>query len=304
MNADILDMTRRVSAADIIAFLSRSSCFSCLPPPLLKRLIVPILEISSYETGQYIVRKGDRQVNVHMVYQGRVHGTRVTEEDREHHFFIHEGEMFGELALHSGFGNSSNLRAAIPTTCLTLELETLKVAMSSDWRLAKAIFSVIGQRLAERFAPPKIDRYPWSDVLRVNLAKIDAQHERLFTLINRLGEALSRSQTTETTMDVTTEETIRELLLYIDTHFHDEEVLMQELAVPWLEEHKRIHRRLEDGIIDFKRKIQQSEHDENQLFLTYQLHKFMGDLMVGHILEEDMKLKSWPSQLRGGDLPG
>ncbi|MBF0436752.1 MAG: bacteriohemerythrin [Magnetococcales bacterium] len=294
MNQDATSSSTALHYADVLDFLSRSSSFKSLSPPFLKRLIIPILGVAHYDTGQFIIRQGDRQVNVHLVYRGRVHGSRLTEEGGEYHFFIHEGEMFGELALHSSRTYTSNLRAVVPTICLTLELETLKVAMASDWRLAKAIFRVIGNRLAERLVPVQILRFPWTDSLKVLAPKIDAQHEHLFHLINQLGDALERASPAKT-LDKVVSAILNDLLLYVDTHFHDEERLMADLGVPWLGEHKAIHHRLEAEIIDFKRKVQQSTQAENQRYMGLQLHKFLGDLLVNHVMNEDMKIKSWPA---------
>lgn len=294
MSQDVTDSSLSLHYAEVLDFLSRSSSFKSLPPPFLKRLIVPILGVAHFDTGQYIVREGDRQANVHLVYRGRVHGSRLLEDGREYHFFIHEGEMFGELALHADRRNTSNMRAVVPTICLTLELETLKVAMASDWRLAKAIFMVIGNRLAERLAPAQILQFPWTDALKVHSPKIDAQHERLFYLINQMGDALQHTSDAKA-LEQAVADILKDLLLYVDTHFRDEERLMAELGVPWLTAHKVIHRRIEEEIIDFNRKIQQSIQAANQRYMGLQLHKFLGELLVNHILNEDMKMKSWPA---------
>ncbi|MBF0605236.1 MAG: bacteriohemerythrin [Nitrospirae bacterium] len=277
---------------DILDFLVRSPSFRHLPSELLIRLIVPILGISHYEPGQLITYEGGRQTNIHLVYRGRVHGIRSTEGGREFHFFIQEGEMFGELALHSNRTNTSTIRAVAPTICLTLELETLKEAMASEWRLARAIFMVIGQRLAERLAPMEITPFPWSESLKVGSSRIDAQHERLFDLINQLGNLL-RHTVTDATIPQGIHGILRDLLLYVDTHFHDEEHMMEDLGLPWLEAHKKIHRSLENDIISFNRKIQQATAPESQHFMLLQLHKFLGDLLVNHIMEEDMKVRSY-----------
>lgn len=276
----------------VLDFLVRSPSFRHLPPDLLIRLIVPILGTSHFEPGQLIIRSGERQLNIHLVYRGRVHGSRSTEDGREFHFFIQEGEMFGELALHSNRASTSNIRAIVPTTCLTLELDTLKEAMASDWRLAKAIFIVVGQRLAERLAPVEIARFPWSESLKVGSSRIDAQHERLFELINRLGTLLEQS-IKEATVPLETHAILRDLLLYVDTHFHDEERLMRDQGIPWVEEHKKIHRNFEHDIIDFNRKIQQAAQSENQHYMLLQLHKFLGDLLVSHVMVEDMKMRTF-----------
>ncbi|MBF0132995.1 MAG: bacteriohemerythrin [Magnetococcales bacterium] len=277
---------------EILDFLTRSPSFRHLPPELLIRLIIPILGVSYHEPGQVVMHSGERQINVHVVYRGRVHGIRSTEGGREFHFFIQEGEMFGELALHSHRVNASTIRAVTPTICLTLELETLKEAMASEWRLAKAIFMVVGQRLAERLAPMEIAQFPWLESLKVGSSRIDAQHERLFDMINQLGNLL-RHTVTDATIPQGIHGILRDLLLYVDTHFHDEERLMEDLGLPWLEAHKKIHRGLESDIIGFNRKIQQAVAPGSQHFMLLQLHKFLGDLLVCHIMEEDMKIRSY-----------
>ncbi|MBF0177446.1 MAG: bacteriohemerythrin [Magnetococcales bacterium] len=273
----------------LVDFLSQSSAFKSLPPSLLNRLIVPILGITHFAPGERIGGTEEKHTNVHLVYRGRVHGMRKTESGREHHFFISEGEMFGEMALVSEEENHCELKAVVSTICITLELETLKEAMANHWQLAKTVFVQIGQRLAERMAPMRINRYPWSDIYKVGLTKIDAQHGKLFKLVNALGDCLE-SQKEDDGPDQKIQEILRELLLYVDTHFRDEEELMAGVQAPWLDEHKKMHQKLAADITDFNHKIKQAASPADQRYMLVQLHGFMGDLLATHIIREDMKL--------------
>jgi len=89
----------------------------------------------------------------------------------------------------------------------------------------------------------------WTQELSLGNEDIDEQHQKLFALTNELidhSDAEARSEIIN--------ETLYELLQYIDVHFRDEEEMLQKINYPKLEEHKKIHR-------SFTKKIAMFCHD-------------------------------------------
>lgn len=67
----------------------------------------------------------------------------------------------------------------------------------------------------------------WSDALSVHVPVIDNEHRQLIGIINSLYNAIENKKE-----DITTEETMEQLMGYIRTHFVTEERLMSQYQYP------------------------------------------------------------------------
>ncbi len=83
-----------------------------------------------------------------------------------------------------------------------------------------------------------ITLFTWNDSYSVQVQLCDAQHKKLFEIINQLADAMRTGKGDEVVSG-----TIGELLLYTGTHFQQEEALLRKTNYPRLAGHEEMHRR-------------------------------------------------------------
>ncbi len=108
---------------------------------------------------------------------------------------------------------------------------------------------------------------------------MDAQHPRLFDLINRLYTAVKEAKGA-----AATEQALQELIAYTQTHFADEERLMQQHGYTEFSAHKPIHEKLIAQVLEFER-----EFKAGRAGLNMELMEFLKDWLTEHILKTDVK---------------
>ncbi len=80
--------------------------------------------------------------------------------------------------------------------------------------------------------------FDWNDSYSVKVAQCDRQHQKLFEIINQLANAMRIGKGRETV-----DQTLNEMLEYTQTHFRDEEELLEKTNYPQLAAHQEMHRR-------------------------------------------------------------
>lgn len=111
-----------------------------------------------------------------------------------------------------------------------------------------------------------ISSVKWTQELSLNNENIDEQHKKLFALTNELimhSDADAHSEIIN--------ETLYELLQYVDIHFSEEEEMLEKVGYPKLEEHKKIHRSFTKKIAMFCRDVVRGKAhiaEELLVFLT------------------------------------
>lgn len=110
-------------------------------------------------------------------------------------------------------------------------------------------------------------------------AVIDHQHRRLFEIINYLLAAFIEKRTKEECGLL-----LDELLEDIINHFRTEEVIIRDAEYPFIEEHKNLHKKLEEKIVELIERFSRDELTLGELFsfLAY-------DVVAQHIIMEDKK---------------
>jgi hemerythrin-like metal-binding protein len=113
----------------------------------------------------------------------------------------------------------------------------------------------------------------------VKVAKCDQQHMRLFDIINQLADAMRMGKGQDVVNQVVTD-----LLDYTNTHFQEEEALLQKANYPQLEAHQEMHR-------IFVKKVQslQSQAQMGKRVNAAQLLSLMRDWLVNHIQKADKR---------------
>jgi hemerythrin-like metal-binding protein len=121
--------------------------------------------------------------------------------------------------------------------------------------------------------------FSWNDSYSVKVAVCDQQHMRLFDIINKLADAMRMGKGQDVVNQVVTE-----LLDYTNTHFQDEEALLQKANYPQLEAHREMHR-------IFVKKVQslQSQAQMGKRVNAAQLLSLIRDWLVNHIQKTDKR---------------
>jgi len=123
----------------------------------------------------------------------------------------------------------------------------------------------------------------WDNSLKLGIAVVDRQHERLVGIINRLHEATMEGRGTEVIGGI-----IDELIIYTATHFSMEEKYFAQFEYPDAEEHKREHDALIEKVSafasDFEKALRSSRSD-----LAEELLQFLKIWWRYHMMETDSK---------------
>ena len=117
----------------------------------------------------------------------------------------------------------------------------------------------------------------WSNSYDLGIATIDAQHKKLFRLLNELYDALAKNEDKAVKCRI-----IDELITFSMAHFEYEERLFQDLHYDGRKEHIAAHERL-------KREAGQKLKDyaAGKVEITSHEVEYNQDWLLNHILEED-----------------
>jgi hemerythrin len=119
----------------------------------------------------------------------------------------------------------------------------------------------------------------WNDSLRLGIASIDCQHERLVVLINSLHDAMIARHGNDALGVI-----LDELLKYTDEHFSYEEVLFTTHGYRAASEHIALHRELVQQVCDFRDKFK-----SGRLGMSASVLGFLTQWLTQHICTEDEK---------------
>jgi len=124
--------------------------------------------------------------------------------------------------------------------------------------------------------------YTWVKDLETGNEKIDAQHKRLVSALNDLLAACSSGQgraKLDSTLDF--------MIDYVIQHFADEEKLQQQYNYPGYANHRNLHEAFKINVAELARKL---KTDGATVVLVGKVNSFLGDWLVKHIKQEDMKV--------------
>lgn len=125
----------------------------------------------------------------------------------------------------------------------------------------------------------------------LHTAAMEAQHETLIELVNLLTERnAAHARKTELSL------LLRDLLVFTEQHFKDEEAHMEAIGYGRLDTHQVIHREL---LATLRRHI--NDFDQSEGRIGVQLASFLKFWLIGHINDVDKGLErlatptSWTS---------
>ena len=125
----------------------------------------------------------------------------------------------------------------------------------------------------------------WDASFSVGSSRMDADHQRLVALLNRVYDAWVGGEGVDELGWL-----FDELLAYADTHFAAEEMALRAKGYPRLEKQQTDHIRLKASVIDFR-----NRHlgGDEPVALTEEMTQFIKGWLLEHILGEDMLYRSY-----------
>ncbi|MGB5539802.1 MAG: bacteriohemerythrin [Gammaproteobacteria bacterium] len=131
--------------------------------------------------------------------------------------------------------------------------------------------------------------------LRLNIPEIDAQHEELIGLINRLHEAMLHAAE-----KAVLDKLLSQLIEHTRTHFATEEQLMSQYGYPGFEAHKSEHTRLMQHLEGLAKRF-----DDGELLLSFAVVLELKGWAMVHIEKSDKPLGDYITSRKGGEAaPG
>ena len=126
----------------------------------------------------------------------------------------------------------------------------------------------------------------WTSIYKTGIEVIDNQHKTLFDEIHKLKKFSSKG--IRQTNDIL--KILNFLEEYVITHFSHEEKHMLIIGYVFLEEHKIIHEKFVDELMEIKHKVElDGDYNPTQLFF------FLIKWLQQHIAVEDQKYVNYQS---------
>ncbi len=142
---------------------------------------------------------------------------------------------------------------------------------------------------------PLEETIEWTPAMSVGVPLLDEQHQRIVSIINYLVAAKGPRISADA-VDVA----LVQLRRFVDEHFRDEELILEECGYPALAEHRQEHREYRARLAEHSRRALGGEE-----LMSDELVHFVREWWEGHILGEDRKycafLSSTDAKSRGSD---
>lgn len=126
--------------------------------------------------------------------------------------------------------------------------------------------------------------FGWKNIYSVNNMKIDQEHRQLFDIAKEAFVVVDDDNRNKKIKII-----LNDLYEYMKTHFKDEENYMEQVKYPYIEGHKKIHKKIIKDLNTFVQKAPTIQIDmfEKELALMIDL------ILVQHIIQEDRKIITW-----------
>lgn len=130
----------------------------------------------------------------------------------------------------------------------------------------------------------------WREKYRCDIEEIDTQHKKLFEIGDELYTIATLKDGLDHYDDIIA--ILQKLKDYAIYHFKYEEELMEKYGYEELEEHKKVHDKFVNKVIEFEHK----DIDEDQDAVALNMVMFLADWIEQHILGTDFKYKDFFSE--------
>jgi hemerythrin-like metal-binding protein len=122
----------------------------------------------------------------------------------------------------------------------------------------------------------------WHDRFIVGHAEIDAQHQKLFELVNLFDDVIKMGMSEELGR------ILDDLISATTGHFAFEEALLREIGFPKTLDHARMHAELLKQVQDMRAKMKAGGHVGAKAIV-----RFLADWLTSHLMREDMDYKPY-----------
>jgi hemerythrin len=119
----------------------------------------------------------------------------------------------------------------------------------------------------------------WNDNFSVGIKEIDAQHQCLIELVNKLHDSMKAGKGNAVLGPV-----LEDLLKYTQFHFSTEEKYFRKYGYPEYLQHKQQHDDLTQKALELK-----SNFEKGKLTISIEVMNFLKDWLSSHILGVDKK---------------
>ncbi|MFO7896996.1 MAG: bacteriohemerythrin [Candidatus Cloacimonadales bacterium] len=128
----------------------------------------------------------------------------------------------------------------------------------------------------------------WDESIKLEIAEIDAQHQKLVEIINRFFSAMSRAEGFQVLSEILTE-----LADYGVYHFQTEEKYFAEFDYEFTAEHKREHQAFVAKIQELQSAFRSGriKAEGSDKILSVELFTFLKSWLINHIKIEDQKYR-------------
>jgi len=120
-------------------------------------------------------------------------------------------------------------------------------------------------------------RFSWKPAYSVGITAFDDEHKKLFELILQMHHALKHMPSKEEARTV-----LAELKEYTESHFSQEEAMMEKHGYPELEKHKMEHQEMISKVQEF-----QQDFESNDVAVSKETLRYLQDWLTNHILKTD-----------------
>jgi hemerythrin len=121
--------------------------------------------------------------------------------------------------------------------------------------------------------------FAWNESYSVHVHQFDAQHKKLFEIINELADAMRIGKGDGVIRDV-----VNQLAVYTRTHFLQEEVAMRQTGYPDFASHQAQHNKLMTEVEKYKKELNEGRKPNIIAVLN-----FLQQWLVDHIQKSDKK---------------
>jgi len=136
----------------------------------------------------------------------------------------------------------------------------------------------------------------WKERYRIGVDRIDDQHKELFHRVTEFLKALRSDGTWEEKL-TSVKQTMAFMQDYVVTHFNDEEDYQQQVSYPGYNEHRAVHERFKQEVMEFAQRMEAENYPEELV------QQFAGKLLawlINHVAASDQKIGEYVKSL-GGD---
>jgi hemerythrin len=138
-------------------------------------------------------------------------------------------------------------------------------------------FDIIFLSLQEPEGGLAMALFEWSSDYELDIPQIDNQHKELVKMINTLYESIKEEHSSEIV-----NQTMGNLLDYVEIHFETEEAAMLQRHYPGYEDHLLLHENLRSKVLDLKK-----DQLQGREIATFELLNFLVDWLKNHITNAD-----------------